>query len=267
MGGSVTLEELFGAAEDEGNISPGTVGILNVPAIGAQIQAGMGIDVDKVTASEVFLVAQMPDDSGSIRFSGNAQTVRDGHNLVVDALGESKSDDSIQALCRFLNGHVLYPYGPLSDAVKMTSRNYDPNQGTPLYDQAVALLATVLAKTQEFSDQGIPARSATLIITDGRDEHSVRNTAADVKAVVDDMLMAETHIVAGMGIGDPAVFDRVFEEMGIPKEWRLLPGNTPSEVRRAFAVFSKSAVRASQGGASFSQTAAQGVSGAGGFGA
>ena len=35
--------------------------------------------------------------------------------------------------------------------------------------------------------------------------------------------------------------------MGIPDRWILTPGNSASEIRRAFAVFSQSAVRASQG--------------------
>ena len=40
--------------------------------------------------------------------------------------------------------------------------------------------------------------------------------------------------------------------MGIEDRWILTPGNNPSEIRRAFQVFSQSAVRASQA-ASFSQ--------------
>jgi hypothetical protein len=34
--------------------------------------------------------------------------------------------------------------------------------------------------------------------------------------------------------------------MGIPDRWVLTPGNSASEIRRAFQVFSQSAVRASQ---------------------
>jgi len=48
--------------------------------------------------------------------------------------------------------------------------------------------------------------------------------------------------------------------MGIRDEWILTPGNSEAEIRKAFRVFSQSAVRASQGAGSFSQ------SGLGGFG-
>ena len=56
---------------------------LDVLDLGAQIQAGLGVEVDDVPAAEVVLVTMMPDDSGSIRFSGNAEAVRSGHNHVL----------------------------------------------------------------------------------------------------------------------------------------------------------------------------------------
>lgn len=235
---------------------------LAIPDLGAAIQAGLGISVDDVQASEVVLVTMMPDDSGSIRFASNAQSVRDGHNLVLDALASCKQKDGILAHTRYLNGDVLYPYVLLDQAVKMTSKNYDPNGGTPLYDQSIVLLGTVLAKAREFADAGVASRTVTLLITDGSDQHSLLATAKDVRAIVEDMRKAETHIVAGMGIYDGQTdFKRVFREMGIEDKWILQPGNSAQEVRRAFQVFSQSAIKASQGAAAFSKAAV------GGFGA
>ena len=49
----------------------------------------------------------------------------------------------------------------------------------------------------------------------------------------------------------------IFREMGIEDRWILTPGNNPSEIRKAFQVFSQSAVRASRA-ASFSQGAVGG---------
>jgi hypothetical protein len=175
---------------------------LNVLDIGAQIQAGLGIHVDDVMASEVVLVTIMPDDSGSIQFGGNVQAVRGGHNSVLDALAASNQKDSILVHNRYLNGHVLYPFRPLSQSVRMDTKNYNPDRGTPLYDQTVVLLGTVLSKAQEFADNGVPVRTVTLIITDGADAHSTRASAKTVAAIAQDMLMAENHIIAAMGIDD-----------------------------------------------------------------
>ena len=248
------VNDLFEEAHAEGVLSPSSLQTLKGVDLGAQIQAGLGISVDDVQASEVVLLTIMPDDSGSIRHAGNEEAVREGHNLVLDALTRSKQGDGVLAHTRYLNGNVLFPYRPIDQAVQMTSQNYEAIQGTPLYDQSVVLLGSVLAKTQEFTRNGVVARSVTLIITDGADQHSRRANAKDVAALVRDMTRSEAHIVAAMGISDGTTdFAAVFREMGIEDRWILTPGNNPSEIRKAFQVFSQSAVRASQV-ASFSST-------------
>lgn len=250
---------LLGNATQDGALSPDAAAALTVPDMGTQIQAALGVRVDDVPASEVVLVSLLIDDSGSIAGAGNERAVRDGHNLVLDALTGSKQKDAILALCLYLNGKVLYPCTPVVQAKRMDGRNYRATGGTPLYDQSAVLLGTVLAKAQEFADNGVVCRTVTLIVTDGDDCGSVHQSASSVKKVVKDLLRAETHIIAGMGVDDGRTdFRAVFRSMGIPDEWILTPGSTASEIRKAFQIFSQSAVRASQTAASFSQTAAGG---------
>ncbi|HSP78542.1 MAG TPA: hypothetical protein VLQ93_08445, partial [Myxococcaceae bacterium] len=184
---SKNVSELFESAHAEGVLSPAALQALTVVDLGARIQAGLGISVDDVQASEVVLVTVMPDDSGSIRFAGHASTVCDGHNLVLDALLTSQQKDGVLFHTRYLNGSVLNPFRPLEDVVRMHGKNYDPSLGTPLYDQAVVLLGTVLAKAQEFTRNGVAARTVTLLITDGADCHSRNARARDVAALVRDM--------------------------------------------------------------------------------
>ncbi len=248
MSQTPNLNQLFQSAQSQGLLSNNSMQALNVFDIGAQIQAGLGIDVDDVMASEVVLVTIMPDDSSSIEYGGNTAVVRAGHNTILDALVSCNQKDSILVHNRYLNGFVLYPYCPVSQAVRMDGKNYNPRQGTPLYDQTVVLLGTVLAKAQEFEDNGVPVRTVTLIITDGADMHSQKATAKTVRAIVDDMLQVENHIIAAMGIDDGGQTDfrQVFQEMGIRDEWILTPGNSQKEIRQAFQVFSQSAVQISQ---------------------
>jgi hypothetical protein len=254
---TVNVLDLFQSAHADGTLSTAAMQVLAVPDLGAHIQAGLGITVDDVSASEVVLVTMMPDDSGSIRFAGNTQAVRDGHNLVLEALAQSKQRDGVLVHTRYLNGRVLYPYRPVRDAVRMDTHNYDPNEGTPLYDQTVVLLGTVLAKAEEFAQAGVPARTVTLHITDGADQHSSRHGAADVRALVRDLQRSEMHHVAALGIDDGGQTDfrRVFRDMGIEDRWILTPGSGALEIRRAFQLFSQSAVQASQGAGRFSATA------------
>ncbi|UQA59639.1 hypothetical protein [Polyangium aurulentum] len=259
---AVDVQKLLLSAEEEGALSAEALAALAAADLGAQIQAGLGVAVDDVEASEVVLVTVMPDDSGSIAAAGNTQAVREGHNAVIEALAASKQKDGILAHTRYLNGHVLYPYRPVAQAERMTAKNYDPSLGTPLYDQTVVLLGTVIAKAQAFAQSGVPARSVTLIITDGADAGSYRSKASDVKAIVRDMLAAEQHIVAAMGIDDGSTpFRDVFRAMGIEDRWILTPRSDASEIRKAFRMFSQSAMRASQQGGGFSRTAAGGFLG------
>ena len=256
------VNTLFRAAESEGTLSADGARVLALADLGAQIQAGLGVAVDDVRASEVVLLTMMPDDSGSIRYSGNEKVMRDGHNLVLDALSSAKQKDSILAHTRYLNGHVLFPYCPVTQAIRMDKTNYEATLGTPLYDQAVVLLGTVIAKAQDFAMNGVPVRTVTLILTDGADAGSTWAKAKDVRALVEDMRRAENHIVAGMGIDDGSTpFRDVFRDMGIEDRWILTAKSGAADIRKAFVLFSQSAVRASQGGGGFFQAAA------GGFGA
>jgi hypothetical protein len=259
---SKNVSELFESAHAEGVLGPAALQALTVVDLGAQIQAGLGLSVDDVQASEVVLVTVMPDDSGSIQHAGHARTVCEGHNLVLDALLSSQQKDGILFHTRYLNGFVLNPFRPIEDVVRMHAKNYDPCLGTPLYDQAVVLLGTVLAKAQEFTRNGVTARTVTLLITDGGDCHSQNARARDVAALVKDLRRAEGHIVAAMGIDDGTTdFRRVFREMGLEDKWILTPGQSAQDIRQAFQVFSQSAVRVSQGAGGFSRAAL------GGFGA
>ena len=258
------INSLFQNAGDDQNLSMQAQQILNTPDLGRIVQANIGVSVDDLEGSEAFIMAMLIDDSGSIRFvKGNSQAVRDGHNLALQALEDSKSAGDILVHTKFLNGQQ-WPFVELSNAVRLDTGNYNPAGGTPLYDKSIEILGTIIAKVQELADSGVPARSATLIVTDGADEHSVKPASA-VKVLVDDLLRQECHIVAGMGIDDGSTdFRLVFRGMGIPDEWILTPGNTPSEIRKAFQVFSRSASQASQGAAGFSAAAQQGFGGFGG---
>lgn len=254
---TASANELLSQAKDMNFISPQSARALTgVVDLGQNIQEALGVPVDDFEQSEVILVTLLVDDSGSIRFSGNTQVVREGCNLVVESLLGTKQKDSMLIHCRYLNGQALYPYTTLDDAIELDAHNYDPTGGTPLYDQAAVVLGTVVAKAQEFISSGVQVRTVTLIVTDGADEHSRNQSASSVRNIVEDMLQAETNIIAFMGIDNGYTdFNTVAGEMGIPDSWVLTPGNSESEIRKAFQMFSQSAVRASQNAQAFSAAA------------
>ena len=290
MSDTVNVDDLFNNAQNDQNLSPQSVQALAVIDIGADIQQALGVSAESVNASSVILIQGLVDDSGSIRFAGNAEVVRQGVNLVREALLGTKQTqkDGILMAVSFLNDGQFTAYQPLEQHPTLNAQNYNPDGGTPLYDQALATLKNVILKTQEFSDNGVPVRSVTFIVTDGADTGS-KVLPRDLSYVISDMLKSEQHIIAGIGIDDGRYdsngnnlgsrtdFQTVFKDMGIPENWIIdikcppQPGESEddrkkrlrSQIRHAFATVSQSAVRASQGAQSFSQTAQSGL---GGFG-
>ncbi len=248
---SPSAKELFQSAQDDGVLSPGSFQALNAMNVGEEINNALGTPALQVESSEVVLVTTLIDDSGSIQYADNEQVVRDGHNLVIAALTDPQrlsevQMESILMHTGYLNGKMLFDYRSILNAVQMDTKNYQARGGTPLYDQSMVTLGTVIGKAQQFALEGIPVRTITLIVTDGRDEHSLKASPADVAKLAKDMLMQESHIIAGMGIDDGETdFKSIFMSMGLREEWILTPGNSEHEIREAFRVFSQSAQTAS----------------------
>ena len=253
------IEELFSSARDDGDIDPATFAALGQLNVGASLVPTFGVPADAFAQNEVILVSLLLDDSGSIDFGNNTQNIIDGHNLLIDAFKGAKQQENILWMCQTLNGRVISPWCELASAPRLPHPQYKADGGTPLYDASMIHLASVLAKFKEFEQSGVPARTITAIVTDGKDEHSRDHRAMDVQRFVDSLASREHHILAGVGIQYQQVpFRTVFGSMGIPDKWILTPKSDPKEIRAAFQTLSQSAVRASQSAASFSQQAAGG---------
>lgn len=234
------------------DLDPNAISILSGKTLQAQMDQALGVNADDITATEAVLINILRDDSGSM--SGLSNVAIDGTNLILDSLKGSKQSLGVLVHLRDLCSGSVYPYKLLSEVPKADHSNYNADgPNTPLYDQSLVILGAAAAKVQELADAGVPTRSITVIITDGLDNHSTAGPR-QVETVIKSLLAQENHIVCGVGIGG-ADFKQVFRQMGIPDQWILTPSNTESEVRKAFAVVSQSAVRASQTAGSFSQTA------------
>ncbi len=210
--------------------------LLAVPEITGEIARGLGGAHNR---ERVFLVSILADDSGSIFSRGNnAVLVGEGHNDIVDelqTLSAEKGADEVLLATRYLNGKVINAYADLNHATMMNALTYREGGGTPLYDQSVIFLGTVIAKTAQLTKLGGRVRTFTLIISDGADRHSRATTAQSVAWLVGDMLLSGRHIVAAMGVNDGTTsFRHVFQEMGIKPGWILTVDDSREAIRRAF---------------------------------
>ena len=260
--GSSAHGQLFEAAHTEGVLGPAALQALDVVDLGAQIQAGLGVTVDDVQASEVVLVTMMPDDSGSIRRGQRATPCATATTWCSTRCWPASSRTACSPTPATSTATCSIPTGRSRTRCAMTTANYDPDLGTPLYDQAVVLLGTVIAKAQEFAGNGVSGAHRHAA------HHRRRRLPLDPARAQGRRGAGQGHARRGephrRGDGHQRRHHRL--PRGVPRDGHRGPldphaGQSAQEIRRAFQVFSQSAVRASQGAAGFSRTVL------GGFGA
>ena len=206
---------------------------------------------------DIIYIAIMPDDSASIAGwnaakRDNTKDVIAGHNAILDALKGSQEARKILFKTQYLNSDTLLNnWEVLDKAIPMTSANFKPDGGTPLYDKTLSLLASVILERARAIKRGsVQARWGILIITDADDTASV-SKASKVKLILDDMRKTGELLdncqpdnmhagsIALMGIEDGTTdFEAVAHSMGI--NWILHANRLdPSDIRRKFNTFSR----------------------------
>lgn len=236
--------ELFRGAYADGELSrESSKALQDVPNVASEVGPSLG---QEATNGEILLVSVLVDDSSSIR--EHTPAVIRGHNRMIEAAARGSGDAKVLFHTRYFTKGLLAPYKPLADAIRLSPSNYAAIAAhTPLYQQSVVMLGSVMMKTRQLVQGGAEVRTFTLILTDGANNHA-QSTASDVKFLVTDMLdFATNHKVAGMGIGDPAFFHPIFRDMGIPKEWILAAASTDDDIDRVFRRIERSLKLAASG--------------------
>jgi hypothetical protein len=228
--------------------------LLAAPDAAADIGNALG---EVSEADEILLVTALVDDSTSIGLG--AGSIRAGHATLIQALLDEASTADVLLHTRALNRGTISAYERIAKAERLTTKNFDQNMFrsvTPLYLQSLLALGTVMTKTQEEEARGARVRTFTLIITDGGDNESGAISAVDVRALVTDMLeFSSDHIVAGMGVGDPAFFRQTFRDMGIPDHLIFTTGSSADELRAKFRQIAKALRLAASSESGFHQLA------------
>jgi hypothetical protein len=248
-GGPLGLQQLFARATLAGTVSTATQTLLSGDLGDLVLAGASGMDAVDITASDVTLVTLAIDASSSIGGAGLEDAVRMGQRMLLDAFAGAKEKDSILvALWLFASdATVVHSYVPVDDAVRLDATNYRAGGTTHLYDTTCDALAANIAYAQTLRDAGTPTRSVLVVLTDGEDVGS-RRPARAVKRIVDDVLKSEQFVVAFVGVGKDADFTAVATSMGVPAGCILVQKDaTPQGLRSAFAMVSRSAIRASQG--------------------
>ncbi len=246
--GATAVQSLLTSASAAGTISAATSQLLT-GSLGTVVIAGAaGKDAEDILASDVTLVTLLVDASSSIHDRGLESAVRQGQNLLVDALGETRERDAILMALWVFNDEVrvVHSYVGLDDVTRLDASSYAAVGSTRLYDTWCDALAANVAYAQRLRDSGTPCKSVVVVVTDGEDVGS-RRRAQDCARVSHDLLASEQFTLAFVGVGG-ADFHAVAEAMGVPAGCVAVQSQaTPSAIRQAFRMVSQSAIRASQG--------------------
>src|SRR4051794_10698811 len=92
---NTNVQSLLTSATTAGTLSQATSQLLT-GSLGAVVIAGAaGKDAEDIEASDVTLVTLLVDASSSIHDCGLEDAIRDGQNVLVDALGDTRERDAI----------------------------------------------------------------------------------------------------------------------------------------------------------------------------
>jgi len=209
--------------------------------------AAVGPDLDDMDdAEEANLVVLVLDNSVSM--SGHRDAVIDGANNLIDSLQNSKeSDTMLMTLWKFdTRNHIdiIFANQKMADVKPITTADYDADgDATAEYTAAERSLAGALAYAQDLlKNARYRVRVMWVLITDGQDNSSLRDSAKNTKVLIENGIHDEILIPGLVAFGyDPK---KVASDIGIPEKNILT--SDPSEIRAAMGVVSSSVIRASK---------------------
>ena len=243
------VSSLIASALADGMLSQASAHLITGNLGQVVIAGAAGRALEDIVATDVTLITVLIDASSSIGDRGLEQAIREGQGHLVDAFAGSKEKDSVlMALWVFNNAaSVVHSYLPADDATRLDAKSYRAGGSTSLYDTWCDALAANVAYAQKLRDGGTACRSIVVVLTDGEDVGS-RRSAGDCHRLSRDVLASEQFTLAFVGVGKDVDFRAVAKAMGLPEACVLVERDaTPSALRRAFALVSQSAIRASQG--------------------
>ena len=193
------------------------------------------------------------DSSGSMEDYRDA--VIQGQNIMLDTLrGSSKCRKKALYVAQYLfssDSQLLNPFIQLDankndSVVVLNSSNYSPFGATALYATIYQNLQNMAANIAYALSQQIKATFTLGVFTDGEDTEGGVNPE-DIKSIVQE-LKAKGHLAKSVILGithgnlSPTKVNEIKERLGFDEA--VAVSQSPSEIRRAFAMASQSAVRA-----------------------
>jgi len=194
----------------------------------------LGIDPDLIETDRATLATFFLDDSGSLEL-WEGQLI-ESYNRGVSVIADAPSRNEILVGTMALSGRIIRPYEKRKQARKLNSEVYRAWFGsTPLHRQTIQLCRLITEKQGQLASKGIPTRTMTLIMTDGRDTDDNRYLEG-ARAAIRQLQSGYKSKVYGICFGEVA--RAALLQMGIPSEL-VLPAGDEKQLLQAFLEFSQ----------------------------
>lgn len=197
----------------------------------------VNLDVDEVEASTVLLTTFMIDKSGSM--DDHEDDMRECLCSYKEAIAESKQSDEM-LLSKVLFSHEIKTFGFVKPEDFDTS--YQAGGGTKLYDAIIDHRKRLLAYMDELRENGTNVRAITIILSDGKDEHS-SNHISDARKAIEDLTSKEV-MVAFIAFGQNAF--GIAEKLGINPKSTVEVTKDKHKLREVIQIASKNSIACSQ---------------------
>lgn len=191
-----------------------TSGPLTLPNRTENALQGHGTRINK---PNVTLVTFVLDDSSSmiqIRTGNNPGDTIDGRAAVIRGVNESLQQFRTEAQkqssntayiigARGFRGPIL-EYGLAANIGDISSREYEPEGGTPLYDTIADAIKFSQDKCREIQARSIRCRQAFFILSDGLEQHSTRYDHESTRELITATERQPNTLIYGIGLGTDA---------------------------------------------------------------
>lgn len=248
------LDDLFQSAQDDG-LTADTLDLVVSNLNGPTMAGPVGVPLDQLETNEVTLAMNIIDMSGSMYPHAADLIHAYNEDYLAAMLGSAASDDILISTILFNSKvNLLHGYVNLADAPQLTSKAYDPNYSTALYDAVAGGMTNMVLYAQQLRQSGVMARGIIIVYSDG-DDNASKQRAKDVRRAAQELLNQEIYTLAYVGFGmkkqmgfapngaNPV--QALADEIGFPHA--LAAGLNHTELRRIFHLASMSAVNVSRG--------------------
>jgi hypothetical protein len=212
---------------------------------GIEAEVSPHLPTEEVENDHIFLFGIVRDRSGSM--DGYQSPMKKSTQEFIESIKGSKQDDEILvSLTEFDDKIDSYGYVNIDDM----PTNFQPRGATALYDAIIVAQKRLFdsnggGRMEEFTADGVRARGALVIFSDGYDNDS-QSSVNDAKRAID-ILKKQEVMVAFVAFGGAA--KGIAAQLGISAENTLETDATASDLRRIWGILSKSAVSASKNAA------------------